>query len=80
MSFGLGRGIGRGGWGRGKGFGGGGGRRGWFGRRSPIGPPENCICPSCGTVVPHRRGLPCFHTKCPNCSSPMTRQFFPNQA
>ena len=43
-----------------------------FGR---IGPPANCICPKCGLVVPHQRGIPCFQTKCPQCSSPMTRQF-----
>lgn len=39
------------------------------------GPPANCICPMCGLVMPHQRGTPCFQTKCPQCSSPMTRQF-----
>jgi electron transport complex protein RnfB len=36
---------------------------------------ENCICPRCGAVLPHRPGVPCFETACPNCGSPMTRQF-----
>jgi len=37
--------------------------------------PANCICPKCGLVMPHQRGIPCFQTKCPQCSSPMARQF-----
>jgi len=75
MPFGFGRGGGRGGRGRGRGFRG--GRRwGGFGSQGPTGPPETCICPNCGTIVPHQSGLPCFRTWCPNCSSPMTRQFF----
>ena len=36
---------------------------------------ENCLCPNCGIIVPHRAGLPCFQTKCPKCKSPMARQF-----
>ncbi|MFZ2055481.1 MAG: 4Fe-4S binding protein [Candidatus Aminicenantales bacterium] len=36
---------------------------------------ENCICPRCGAVLPHRPGVPCFKTACPGCGSPMTRQF-----
>jgi electron transport complex protein RnfB len=36
---------------------------------------ENCICPRCGAVLPHRLGVPCFQTACPNCGSPLTRQF-----
>jgi hypothetical protein len=39
------------------------------------GPSANCICPICGLVMPHQRGIPCFQTKCPQCSSPMARQF-----
>jgi len=79
MPFGFGKGARRGGWGRGRGFRGG-RRRGWFGLGGPGGPPESCICPNCGIVVLHKRGLPCFQTKCSNCGSPMTRQFFPNQS
>jgi len=73
MPFGFGRGKGRrGGWRRGKGFHDGRGLGGF----GPGGTPTNCICPKCAMVVPHRPGLPCFQTKCPKCSSPMTRQFF----
>ena len=68
MPFGFGRGRGRRGWGRNFR----GGRK--FGFRP--GPPVNCICSRCGFMVPHRPGVPCFQTKCPQCSSPMTRQFF----
>lgn len=77
MPFGFGKGGGKGGRGRARGFRGG-RRQGWFGPRGPGGPPEICICPNCGTVVPHQLGLPCFRTRCPQCGSPMTRQFFPD--
>lgn len=74
MPFGFG---GRGGYGRGGGRRFRGGRRwGWFGPRGPGGPPENCICSNCGVIMPHRLGPPCFHRRCPNCGSKMTRQFF----
>ena len=36
---------------------------------------ENCICPSCNTVLPHKRGIPCFKTVCPNCGKNMARKF-----
>jgi len=65
MAFGFRRGRRRGGPGRGRGpedFG-------------PGGFPSNCICPNCGLIVPHERGIPCFQTKCPRCGSPMTRKF-----
>lgn len=62
MPFNLGRRMG--GWGRG-------GRRG--GKRSR--PPDYCVCPACGSIVPHKIGLPCFHTRCPKCGSIMTRKF-----
>lgn len=45
------------------------------GRRFGIGRPENCICPSCGAIIPHRAGFPCFQMMCPQCGTPMTRQF-----
>ena len=65
MPFGFGRGKGRRFCGRGP---------------SRFGPldksPANCICPKCGKVVPHCSGIPCFRTKCPECGSLMTRQFF----
>ncbi len=63
----LGQGPGTG---RGLGRGGGQGRMGGMG----LGPGGNCVCPNCGTTVPHRRGVPCYQTKCPRCGQPMTRQ------
>jgi len=75
MPFGFGRGGGRG---RGGGGRGGRGRgRGHRGARRMLGVNriENCICPSCGTIIPHQAGFPCFQTMCPNCNSAMTRQF-----
>jgi len=32
-----------------------------------------CICPRCGTRVPHRRGVPCYQEACPSCGAQMTR-------
>jgi len=32
---------------------------------------EQCRCPRCGTVVPHRRGIPCLKVDCPRCGSKM---------
>jgi len=59
---GTGRGLGRGG-GRGR-------QPGGFG----LGPSGNCVCPSCGTKVPHQRGIPCYEMKCPKCGSRLTRE------
>jgi len=52
----------------------GGGRGGGGQRRRGAGPAGNCVCPNCGTVVPHQRGMPCSQTPCPNCGTPMVRQ------
>ncbi|MGD9347544.1 MAG: hypothetical protein PVH84_16885 [Candidatus Aminicenantes bacterium] len=54
---------------RGQGRGGGQGRMGGKG----YGPGGDCICPSCGTRVPHQRGKPCNQRKCPKCGATMTR-------
>ena len=71
-------GFGRGG-GRGKGRRRGGGRRGGIKRRE-VAADRNCICPNCGLVLPHQRGVPCFETRCPDCGAAMTRQFNIQQA
>ncbi len=60
---GSGRGIGRGG--------GGVGRMG--GNRPGAGPAGECVCPSCGTVLPHQVGTPCYNLSCPKCGTKMVR-------
>ena len=52
------------------GLGGGRGRiQGGYG----LGPGGTCVCPSCGAIVPHNRGTPCFQQKCPKCGSQLGR-------
>jgi hypothetical protein len=41
---------------------------------SALGPGGNCVCPSCGEKVPHKRGKPCFEIECPKCGKYMTRE------
>jgi len=60
---GTGRGIGRGG--------GGGGRMG--GNRPGAGPSGECVCPSCGSIMPHQVGTPCYNLNCPKCGAKMAR-------
>ncbi|MDD5698163.1 MAG: hypothetical protein PHH77_06055 [Victivallaceae bacterium] len=38
------------------------------------GPGGNCICPACGTTLPHIQGQPCSQRSCPKCGRRMTRQ------
>ncbi len=66
MVVGQGQGLGQG---RGLGRGGGQGRMGG----SALGPGGECVCPKCGTRVPHPRGVPCYKMKCPKCGAQMTR-------
>ena len=63
--------FGAGGGGRG---GGGPGSRGRRGGGAGLGPGGDCVCRSCGTVVPHQPGYPCNQMKCPKCGSGMTRK------
>ena len=72
MPGGKGNGQGRGA-GQGQGTSGGGIVR-MGGNRPGIGPGGNCVCPSCGTTVPHQTGVPCNTVDCPKCGSQMTRQ------
>jgi len=59
--------------GTGRGFGGKGmGRK--VGSRPGAGIGGNCICPSCGKIITHTQGKPCYGIKCPNCGANMIRQ------
>jgi predicted Fe-Mo cluster-binding NifX family protein len=61
---GVGRGVGRGI---------GGGRRWGRGGVSGLGPIGECVCPGCGTRMPHQAGIPCFEQQCPRCGAGMRR-------
>ena len=39
-----------------------------------LGPGGRCVCPDCGYVVEHARGVPCFTIRCPRCGRAMTRK------
>lgn len=67
--FGQGSGTGRG---MGRGMGKGMGRMG--GNRPGAGPSGSCLCPSCGTRVPHEAGVPCYNLSCPKCGAKMIRE------
>ncbi len=66
---GRGRGMGRGG---GAGAGRGAGRAG--GTRAGAGLGGECVCPKCGTTVPHQAGVPCNQMNCPSCGTQMARK------
>lgn len=38
-----------------------------------LGPGNFCVCPHCGTKIPHKRGIPCYTEVCPKCGQPMAR-------
>lgn len=60
--------------GRGLGMGIGRGRGRMGGSRPGVGPVGECICPVCGTVIPHQRGIPCYQIRCPQCGAEMVRK------
>jgi len=60
--------------GRGMGMGRGMGRGRMGGTRPGAGPCGECVCPSCGTTVPHQVGAPCYQMVCPNCGTSMVRK------
>ncbi len=60
--------------GTGRGMGQSGGRGRMDGTKPGAGPSGNCVCPSCGTKVPHGRGVPCYNASCPKCGAKMVRE------
>jgi hypothetical protein len=44
------------------------------GNRPGAGPSGNCVCPSCGTRIPHQAGVPCYNLGCPKCGAMMIRE------
>lgn len=42
-------------------------------RKKGAGPGGVCVCPACGTKVPHGAGTPCTNLYCPACGSQMIR-------
>lgn len=39
-----------------------------------MGPVKNCVCPNCGTKIPHQRGIPCSTVNCPKCGTRMVSE------
>lgn len=35
---------------------------------------DQCVCPGCGAVMPHRPGVPCSQQVCEHCGARMTRE------
>ena len=49
------------------------GSGGQFGSSGSGGAGGDCVCPSCGLIVPHTTGVPCYELQCPRCGTPMVR-------
>ena len=49
------------------------GGMGRMGGPEAAGPGGSCVCPKCGTTVPHSTGTPCSDRKCPECGASMGR-------
>ncbi len=43
-------------------------------RHGGYGAGGNCICPKCGYIKPHERGVPCQEERCPQCNGKMVRE------
>ena len=39
-----------------------------------MGPGGECVCPKCGHVAAHQRGIPCTKQACPKCGTNMVRK------
>lgn len=44
------------------------------GRGRGLGPGGECVCPVCGTSVPHQAGQPCYQVTCPKCGARTIRK------
>lgn len=62
--------------GEGRGANTGAGRGKGGGNRPGSGPGGNCVCPKCGAVTSHQRGVPCAKVSCPECGEPMIKAFY----
>ena len=55
---------------------------GGFGRNGGmgLGPGGNLVCPDCGYLMPHQRGIPSYAVQCPKCGTTMARQIAANSS
>ena len=47
---------------------------GRMGGQKTAGPIGDCVCPQCGEMEPHQRGVPCSERKCSKCGTNMARK------
>jgi len=43
-------------------------------RLHEMGSGGGCVCPKCGTRLPHRQGVRCQDERCPGCGARMLRE------